>query len=529
MRKPVFGGAREGVRFRWRCLYVGFCGLYEQRARAIRANISRWSRNLGLVAAASSSLSRSTKVVPAGPVSAWRGYGSAVPTKHRTAVVSIAAATALVLLKLVTGVLTGSLGLVSAGIESSGDVIAAVLTFFAIRLAGMPPDARHEYGHGRAENLTALAEASILGGGGVVVVHEAYNRLSSGGSHQLSAAWYVFAVIGVAIVVDVSRTLTSLRTARHFNSPALRSNAFHFGADLIGTFAVLVGLVLVRAGYAHADAIVALFISGLIFTVAGRLVLENARSLMDAAPAGTHDAAQAAIERIEPPVELRRLRVREVAGKYFADVVVGIPATAALAESHAIADDIEAAVHEAFPGSDVVVHVEPNERGETPTLRVLAAALSVPGVREAHNITLFELDGGAQASLHLKLPPELTLSEGHLVAQQVEDAITAAVPQVTAVQTHLEPFDAEVHAQPVDPSTQTRLSAAVRAIVSELAGAEPRELRFVESDLGIVGFITLALAADSSVADAHRIASTIEQKIHDQVREINELVIHTEP
>jgi len=458
-----------------------------------------------------------------------RGYGSGVGAKHRTAVVSIFAATALVLLKLVTGVITGSLGLISAGIESSGDVVAALLTFFAIRLAGKPPDERHEYGHARAENLTALGEASILVGGGVFVVHEAYDRLSSGGGHELVAAWYVFAVIGAAIAVDIIRTLTSLRTARHYRSAALRSNAFHFGADLIGTVSVLVGMLLVRAGYERADAIVALFISALIFTVAGRLVLENVRSLMDMAPAGAHDAAQAAIERIEPPVELRRLRIREAAGKHFADVVVSIPATAALAEGHAAADDVEAAVQQALPGSDVIVHVEPNEHGQTLTERVLAAALSVPGVRQAHNVTVFQMNGSTEVTLHLKLPPTLTLAKGHAVAGQVEDAIRTAAPQVTAVQTHLEPFDQEVRAGPLAADLAERLASSVRSIVARIAGSEPRELRFVDSDLGIVGFVTLALPADRSVADAHRIASKIEQAIHNQVPEIRELVVHTEP
>jgi cation diffusion facilitator family transporter len=449
--------------------------------------------------------------------------------KQRTAVVSIFAATALVLLKLVTGVIVGSLGLVSAGIESSGDVVAALLTYFAIRLAGKPPDERHQYGHARAENLTALGEASILVGGGVFVVHEAYNRLSSGGGHQLAAAWYVFAVIGAAIAVDISRTVASLRTARHYRSAALRSNAFHFGADLIGTVAVLVGILLVRDGYQHADAIVALFISALIFMVAGRLVLENARSLMDMAPAGAHDAAQAAIERIEPPVELQRLRIREAAGRHFADVVVSIPATAALAAGHAAADDVEAAVHQALPGSDVVVHVEPNQHGQTLTERVLAAALSAPGAREAHNVTVFELDGSTQVSLHLKLPPTLTLAEGHAVAGQVEDAIRTAAPQVTAVQTHLEPLDQQVRARPLAAELAERLASSVAPIATKIAGAEPRELRFVDSELGIVGFVTLALPADRSVAEAHRIASQIEQAIHEQIPEIHKLVIHTEP
>src|SRR6201991_248060 len=122
----------------------------------------------------------------------------------QTALVSIGAAVLLVVLKLGTGIATGSLALVSAGIESSGDVVAAILTLAAIRLGGRPADDDHPYGHRRAENLAALGEAAILSGGGAFVVIEAIDRLSSGGDAGFAPRWYVFAVIGVGLVVGLS-------------------------------------------------------------------------------------------------------------------------------------------------------------------------------------------------------------------------------------------------------------------------------------------------------------------------------------
>src|SRR4051812_32412120 len=195
--------------------------------------------------------------------------------RSRTALVSIAAAFLLVVLKLGTGVVTGSLGLVSAGIESSGDVVAAVLTFFAIRLGGRPADAGHPYGHRRAENLGALGEAAILLGGGVFIVAEAIRQLREGG-HPLDARWYIFAVIGVALLVDFSRIAISLRTARLYRSAALRSNAFHFAGDMAGSVAVLCGLIAVAAGFDQGDAVAALVVAAIIFIAAARLVHENA-------------------------------------------------------------------------------------------------------------------------------------------------------------------------------------------------------------------------------------------------------------
>jgi cation diffusion facilitator family transporter len=447
--------------------------------------------------------------------------------KNRTAVASIVAATALVLLKLTTGIATGSLGLVSAGIESSGDVIAAILTFFAIRLAGKPADEEHQYGHARAENVAALGEAAILIGGGIFVVHQANNQLTSGGTHELTAAWYVFAVLAIAIVIDVSRTLTSLRTAREYNSAALRSNAFHFGADLAGTFAVLVGLVLVRAGYQRADAIVALFIAVLIFSAAARLVLENVRSLMDTASTTAREAARRAIADIEPAVELGRLRIREAAGQYFADVVVRVPATAALAEGHAAADAVEHALESALPGADVVVHVEPNDDPASEVEQVLGAALSVPGVREAHNVTVLRVGEQLEVSLHLKVPADTTLAAGNALVRDVQQSITQRLPNVTRVQTHLEPLEPPLEAEPVTADTDTEQT--IQRLVHETADVDPHLLRLLRADNRLLLFLAVTLPDDITVAEAHRIASTIEQKIHNQLPQIDEIVLQTEP
>src|SRR6476646_9278358 len=126
-------------------------------------------------------------------------------TPRRTTLVSIAAAGLLVALKLGVGLATGSLGLISTGIESSGDVVAAVLTFFAVRLGGRPADPDHPYGHRRAENLGALGEAGILFAGGVVVAVHAIDNLV-GEAKAPEIAWYQFAVIFAALAVDLSRT-----------------------------------------------------------------------------------------------------------------------------------------------------------------------------------------------------------------------------------------------------------------------------------------------------------------------------------
>jgi cation diffusion facilitator family transporter len=439
--------------------------------------------------------------------------------------VSIAAAAVLVVLKLGTGLLTGSLALVSAGIESSGDVVAAVLTFFAIRLGGRPADEDHHYGHRRAENLGALGEGAILIGGGLFIVVEAVGRLVRGGE-PVDAHWYVFAVIGLALVVDVSRVTVSLRTSRLYHSAALRSNAFHFAGDMAGSLAVLAGMVAVSAGVAEGDAIAALVVAGIVFAAAGRLVYENARVLMDTAPAAAQRQAREAVERLGD-VELRRLRLRESGGRYFADAVVAVPPGQAVVEGHVTADSVEDAVHAVLPGSDVVVHLEPRLQGLDLRDRALAVALSEPLVREAHDIALYEHDGRVSLSLHLKLPADTPLAAAHDVAERVE-ATLRDEPGVSDVQTHLEPLEQPLAAR-AGAGAHAGDAARVRALVEERTGGPPRELSTMRTADGDVVFVTVGVPHDLGLTAAHDLASRLEEDIRRGRPRMADVVVHTEP
>ncbi len=448
-------------------------------------------------------------------------------SEERTALASIAAAAILVALKLGVGLATASLALISAGIESSGDVIAAVLTFFAVRLGGRPADRSHPYGHRRAENLGAIGEAAILLAGGVYVTIEAVTALIEG-DRAPEIHWYMFAVIAVAIGVDVSRTTISFRAARRLGSPALRSNALHFAGDMAGSIAVLAGLLAVRAGVPQGDAIAALVVAAIIFVAAINLISENANVLMDRAPTSARALAEEAIYGLGTDLEVSRLRLRESAGRYFADVVVSVPPGQAVVEGHRAADLVESAIERVLPGSDVVVHVEPRRLGLDLRDRVLAAALSEPLVKEAHDIIIFEQQGSASVSLHLKFPAELDLGAAHDVAERIERVI-GGMPGVNDVQTHLEPLEEPLRAQPVDGIAGEPASREIEGVVREITGAPPLRLRLLATDEGRVLFLTLGLGRGESLTRAHHLAGELEDQLRRRIPGIAEVIVHTEP
>jgi cation diffusion facilitator family transporter len=444
--------------------------------------------------------------------------------QRRTALVSVGAAVALMGIKLGTGLASGSLGLVSEALHSGTDLVAALLTFFAIGVAGRPADLSHPYGHGKAEHLAALAEAFVLLLVSIVVGTLAVARLAGWIEIETSAVWWVFAAVGVVIILDISRTVVSLRAARQFASPALASNALHFGSDLVGTFAVLAGLLAVRAGWPAGDSLAALFVAFLVVTAAARLIRRNVDVLMDRAPADAVLAARAAIATLEPPVEVRRLRLREAAGRTFVDVVIGVSPGAAVGQGHAVADRVETAVQGTLPGSDVVVHVEPAGAEAALRERVRESAMSVARVREIHNLSMIELPDGVRVSLHLKLPGELPLDEAHAIAEQVEAAIIAGVPEVVDVQSHLEPL-----AEPAAGREADEDPAEIERFVREATGAPPRAIRFLNTDEGLVVFLTLALDPAESLAAAHATATGIEQRVRAALPGVADVIVHTEP
>ena len=437
------------------------------------------------------------------------------------------AAIVLIVLKLGAGLASHSLGLISEALHSGTDLVAALLTFFAVGVAVRPADVSHQYGHGKAEHLSALAEAAILVVASFFIAWRAVTHLVGGKTASVEAKWYAFVVIGIVIVVDISRTVILWRASRRYRSAALASNALHFSSDLAGSVAVLVGLVLVHEGHKRADSAAALFVAALVLLAAARLMKRNVDVLMDRAPADAEQAARAAIAAVDPPVTLQRLRMRQAGPSQFMDVVITVPPGAAVGQGHAAADRVEEAVSAALPGSDVVVHVEPQEDEAAIRDRAHAAALGVPSVREVHNVSVLDVGGRTEVSLHLKLPGEVTLEEAHEVANQVETAIAAAVPEVDSVQTHIEPLGEAVEGRRMKDDSAER--EVVLRIVREVTGEEPRELHFVRTDEGLLAYLTLGLDPSSPLAEAHARASEIEERIRRARRDIADVIVHTEP
>ena len=249
------------------------------------------------------------------------------------------------------------------------------------------------------------------------------------GAHEVHVDAFALAVIGIVVGVDASRALVPHRAARRYHSAAFAMNVLHFGSDLAGSLAVLVGLLAARAGYPEGDAIAALFVSVLVLTAASRLIQGNVDVLMDRSPATAGGGARGD-RGARPGVQLRRLRMRRAAGRHFADVVIGVPQESRSSRGTRRRMRSRRRWSVRSPGADVIVHVEPLE-ADAIRERAYAAALREPRVREVHNMVVLEVGGRTEVSLHLKLPGGYSLADAHEVASSVEHAILDALPRST--------------------------------------------------------------------------------------------------
>src|SRR4051794_14721832 len=449
--------------------------------------------------------------------------------QRRTALFSVAAAVFLIALKLVTGLVTGSLAFVAEAAHSGTDLVAAILTLLAIRLSLRPADESHHYGHGKAEQLAALAESTFLGAVSAFIGYEALHRLSGSGHPQVDATWWAFVVVGVVMAVDASRAVLSLRASRRHQSRALAATALHFASDFAASFAVLVGLVFVSAGEPDGDAVAALVVAVLVMAAAARLAFESANVLMDRAPAEAEAAVHRALTDLDDTVEVRRVRVRQAAGKDFIDVIVGLKPDAGLAQAHTTADAIEDAIAGELRGADVVVHVEPMAGSGDLRERATVAALSIPEVREVHNVRAMHVAGAYELSLHVKLPRGMALGAAHDTVERLEAAIRTAVPEVRMVHTHIEPLSQTDWASMPEQDEVASEREAIDEVAQRHPAHPPATVEFRDGERGRVALISILLPADEPLPSAHRRAGRIEEALRERCPELAEVVVHTEP
>jgi len=280
--------------------------------------------------------------------------------KTKVALVSVFAAIFLTGFKLIVGLVTGSLGILSEALHSGLDLVAAVITFFSVRVSDKPADKRHNYGHGKIENLSAFIETALLLITCVWIIYEAVHRLVTGKTDIEVTVWSYIVVVS-SIVIDFTRSRALYKVAKKYNSQALEADALHFSTDIWSSAVVLIGLICANFGFFFADSAAALVVAMIVLVICYQLGKRATDVLLDRMPEDSFGKVEEVLKKIPEIIRYHNLRIRESGADTFIDVNIHVCSELTNIQVHAICDKIEDEVRKVIKRADVFVHAEHEE------------------------------------------------------------------------------------------------------------------------------------------------------------------------
>ena len=493
--------------------------------------------------------------------------------KTKVALISIIASASLALFKFVIAQMTGSLAILSESLHSGLDIMAAIMTLYAIRMVIRPPDLEHPYGYAKFESITSLAETILLFVAAVWIFYDGFQRIFFIHSEP-EITFFSFAVMIVSILVDYSRSKTLYRIAHKYGSQALEADALHFKTDMLTSGVVLVGLVVVYLfGISNADSYAAIIVAGVIVYTSLGLGRRTLDVLLDKAPKGIQGQILESITGFEGVKNVHSVRVRKVVSETFVDLHIEVPRIYTHDKAHKIATNVENKIrNEILPNSDVVVHVDAIEDNLTETIKdkIMLIATNYPAIKNVHSLYLStpndqNIDSikknksnalslrneSNRMFLHLYLDVQidsmLDLKTAHDIVDDFERKIKEEISSIKNITTHIE-TEADIESSigkeetTIDQSFINKIKN-IALSVDGVSDCKDIALVFAGNEVHITLTIklnSLYIKADSdvnkddfnnnklSVVLAHKIATNLQNKILENT-DATRVVIHTEP
>jgi cation diffusion facilitator family transporter len=449
-------------------------------------------------------------------------------TKSRVAAISIFASAGMATAKFVVGIAIGSLALISEALHSSVDVIATVVTWMVVRVSDLPADKEHHYGHGKLESLSALGVIAMLYvlAGGILV--ESYSRLHEGAPPPTLSA-IPFIVLLLDIAVNFWRARALQRAAHETRSQALAADALHFGSDVLGSVAVIIGLALSGLGYAWGDAAAAVGVAIMIAMLGLRLARSTVETLVDRAPEGASEKATAAIRAVPGVVGVERLRVRMVGSTHFIDAIVQVPRTYPIDRVEEIKRKAQAAVAKALEDADLTFTAVPVAR-DNESVRERIMVIARNSGLAVHHVTVHDLGGKLTVSIDLEVDGEMALMAAHDIAQGLERSIRDEFGEDVEVDTHIEPLEPELpHGTDAAPARVETIRAALSRFATDGAIHDIHSVRVRDTDAGEIVNFHCRAAPSMSVIKVHENVDEIERALRRAFPTVKRVISHAEP
>ena len=454
--------------------------------------------------------------------------------KGLVALSSVFAAIGLTSMKLVIGLATGSLGILSEAAHSGLDMAAATVTLLAVRISGRPASERYTYGHGKVENLSALVETLLLLATCVWIIYEAVMRLFVRHVEVETSLW-AFIIMATSIVIDFTRSRALYRVAKKYDSQALEADALHFSTDIWSSSVVIIGLGLVWLSrrlnipwLAKADAVSALGVAGIVIYVSVQLGRRTIRALLDGVSPGLRDDVALAVH-VPGVLQVVRVRVRQSGPEAFVDAALTISRDTSLEAARDIVAQAEVAVRQIVPHADVVVEMQPvaqQDEDQITAVRMLAARQSL-GV---HSIRIYEVGGRRTIELHLEVRETLDMRTAHSQASEFEAALRKALPGLGEVITHIEPVGEGSATQVATREEEQQISEALAQVLQEQQlQCHPHQVRVYRVEGQLAVSFHCQFDPGVKITEAHALTELVERELRTRLPAIRRVIIHGEP
>jgi cation diffusion facilitator family transporter len=476
-----------------------------------------------------------------GPVS--QNAQRANDAKRSAALSSVLAALGITLLKLLTGVLTGSLGMLSEAAHSFIDLIASGVTLLAVRASDMPADEEHNYGHGKLESLSAAFEILLMVGSCVWIAYKSIHRILHNTHLDLTFSIWPFAVLLLSIAVDFTRSRGLHRVAQEQRSDALEADAVHFGTDIWSSAAVFLGLLATFVGermhipqLEYSDPIAALVVAAIILRVTWRLARQTIDSLLDATPPEVRVQLRRDLLRdvyaIAGVLQVERVRVRRSGSNYFVDLTLSLPRNLTFQRSEQVVFAASEAVKRLLPGADVVIHTVPTASlGESVFDRVRAVAAQ--SNLSVHDVSVQQFGEALHVELHLEVPETMPLRDAHEIATQLETEIHREIPGIATLLTHIESEPATI-ASATQLGASHNLELQLRKTAREFPEIlDVHEVTVARGHGGAAASVQvnchITLPDDLPMSSVHEIITNFESEFRLDHPQVSRVLIHPEP
>jgi len=453
--------------------------------------------------------------------------------KVKVALNSLFAAVFITGIKILAAYFSGSLAILTEVVNSGIDIFVCLVTIFSVKYAAKPADEDHNYGHEKAENISALIQVLFLFGTSSFILYEAVQRIFLGKHPDLNITIWTFAALITSMVIDFIRARALNKIADETKSNALKADALHFASDIMSSMIVIIGLIFSYYGYDKADAISAFVVAIIIILLGVKMSRKAIDSLLDRVPPGLSEKIRYETLLIEGVEGIRNFRIRSTGPKIFIDMVINISRIIPFSKAHDIMDAVERRLNQLIDNADIVIHSEPVETDKETINDKIKMIVNSYGLK-CHDIFSHKIGNEIFSELHVEVTDTNDLIKAHDRITEVEEKIKSEIGIISNVKIHIdEPSNILYDTTDITAKSGDMITEIQKIISQNNDVTASGDFNVIITNGKIRVSLNCTFDYHYSLDEVHDIVTLLESKIFAELKsrypKLSNVIIHAEP